>query len=102
MELGPLSDDIDLTTGRSHSRPGLGPCGHSGTAEPVRLLDDGQIVAWLCGRCDTQLAADWKPAGPTARRLAEAHASNHHGDPAVNVLGCPGCAEELTGACGAY
>lgn len=61
MELGPLSDDIDLTTGRSHSRPGLGPCGHR-TAEPVRLLDDGQIVAWLCQRCDTQLPADWTPA----------------------------------------
>lgn len=64
MYLGPLSDDIDLDTGRSHGRPGLGPCGHP-EPEPVRLLDGDEIVAWLCGRCDTQLPADWKPKAPS-------------------------------------
>jgi hypothetical protein len=76
VELGPLSDDIDLRSGASLHRavPGtsmelaaarmtaiLGPCRHT-AAEPVQLLDDGDTVAWLCPDCDTQLPADWAPA----------------------------------------
>ncbi len=36
----------------------FGPCAHD--AVPVELLDTGEIVAWLCTACGTQLPADWQ------------------------------------------
>lgn len=45
----------------------LGPCAHPG-AVPVELLDDGDVVAWLCPACDTQLPAEWREAVRKAER----------------------------------
>lgn len=89
IDLGPLDDRIDLATGRS-----LPACRH-GNAEPVRLLDGGELVAWLCPDCDEQLPAEFTPAAKTADGLAEQHTLNHHGAPFMRVLGCPSCAQEI-------
>lgn len=55
IDIGPLDGRIDLATGRS-----LPTCRHM-NAEPVRLLDGGELVAWLCPDCDEQLPPDPDP-----------------------------------------
>lgn len=62
VNLGPLSDDIDLATGSARK------CRHL-NAEPVELLDGGELVAWLCPGCGEQLPPE---PDPHVKSIAEA------------------------------
>jgi hypothetical protein len=62
VDLGPLSHDIDLATGKSRT------CQHL-EAVPVELLEGGELVAWLCPACDEQLPPEPDPRHAAMVRL---------------------------------
>lgn len=61
----PRFDWVDVTTASDRNPQWIrGACNHL-TPEPVHAHPTGELVAWLCPDCDTQLPPEWRsePAG---------------------------------------